>query len=251
MNILLVDDEQHCRENLTFLLNQYCSHITEIRTADSVENARSVMRTYMPDILFLDIQMPEKDGFHLLSEIDTENLAIIFVTAHDEYAIKAIKCGPTAYLLKPVDIEELKLAYASALKQLSEKQQLQNSYKDALKILATSLENRKTSNRICLSHSSKLEIVHLDEVVLLSSDNYYTTFFLNNGEKIVVSKTLKTYEDVLGDQFIRVHRSHIVNLDHTRDFSFNDGCITLSNGEKIPVSRRKTADVINRLKWIS
>lgn len=251
MNILIVDDEQHCCQNLTFLLEKYCFGISTIKTANSVREAKSLFVNYKPDILFLDIQMPQQDGFHLLNEIDTENLSIVFVTAHDEYAIKAIKCGPTAYLLKPLDIEELKDAFEIATQQLQKKLQSNRLYKEALTALTSALETKKESTKICLSHASKLEIVHLNEVVALSSDNYYTTFFLACGRKIVMSKTLKTYENLLGEKFIRVHRSHIINIDHAQAFTFEDNTISLSNGLVIPVSRRKAQEVINQLKWIS
>ncbi|MBO6515726.1 MAG: response regulator transcription factor [Bacteroidia bacterium] len=251
MKALLVDDEQHCRENLSILLNRHCPEIKEIRTADSVDNAVIEIKEANPDILFLDISMPEKDGFHLLNLVDTSDMCIVFVTAHDEYALRAIKCGPTAYILKPVDIDELVEAVALVVKQQKAKYNTLGTYQEAIKNLTRTLEQRSTPDRICLSHASKLQIVRLEDIVLLSSDSYYTTFYMSDKSKIVMSKTLKYYQEALTDRFIRVHRSHLVNSNHVEEFHYEMSELSLSSGIRIPVSRRKVNEVVERLKTLA
>ncbi len=248
MKALLVDDEQHCRENLSILLDRHCPEIREIQTADSVNTAVDTISEYQPDVLFLDISMPEKDGFHLLNLIDTSELCIVFVTAHDEFALRAIKCGPTAYILKPINIEELVEAVSQVVKQRSNKHNTVTTYNEAIENLTDSLEHRRSPDRICLSHTSKLQIVKLDSIVLLSSDSYYTSFHIKDGSKIVMSKTLKYYEEVLGDQFIRVHRSHLVHIACIEEFIYEDSVLIMSNGNRVPVSRRRVHEVVDRLK---
>ena len=250
MKILIVDDEQHCRENLSVLIEKQFPEIKQIELANSTDSAYLILQNYKPDVLFLDIEMPEKDGFHLLNMIDTSNLSVIFVTAHDEYALRSIKCGPTGYLLKPIDVEELIFAVNQSISQLSSKINAQLSYKTAINELTKSLEEKKSFDKICLSHASKLQIVNLTDIVFLSSDSYYTTFHLTNNTKIVMAKTLKFYSQALGDEFIRVHRSYLVNIIHIDTLIYDEGIITLTNGERLKVSRRKSNAVSQRLKQI-
>ena len=250
MKALVVDDELNCRENLTFLINKYCDPITEVKVASSVDEALHVLKDYTPQILFLDVQMPRKDGFTLLKEIDTSNLSVVFTTAHDEFAIKAIKCGPTAYLLKPIDIDELKQAVDDSAELIKKISNNRDNYNEAINDLTHDLENHTTPTKLCLTHSSKLQIIEIKDIIYLVSDSCYTTFHLSDKSKVVMSKTLKTYEDILGDNFIRIHRSFLVNLDFAKEFNFEDGKLKLSNGHKLEVSRRKSNQVVQKLKML-
>ncbi len=114
MKALIVDDEQHARENLRFILGRHCPEVTELHEANSVDKASDMLDHIEPDVIFLDISMPEKDGFHLLASLDTVKVPVIFVTAHDEFALKAVQCGPTGYILKPINAEKLKEAVKRA-----------------------------------------------------------------------------------------------------------------------------------------
>jgi two-component system LytT family response regulator len=248
MKALLVDDEQHGRENLKILLQRHCPEVNQIETAVSVDSAVERLKNYSPDILFLDVQMPGKDGFHLLNEVDTSDMSIIFVTAHDEYALRAIKCGPTAYILKPIDVDDLKEAVGLAVEQRSTRYQSQPNYKNAIQQLTSSLNDGKSPDKICLSHTSKLQIINISDIVLVSSDSYYSIFHLKDKKKIVISKTLKYYEEILGSDFLRVHRSHLVNINCIQEFLYENSTVTLNNNMKVPVSRRKINDVVERLK---
>ena len=251
MKALLVDDEQHGRENLKILLSRHCPEVSQIETAFSVDSAVDGLKTYKPDILFLDVQMPGKDGFHLLNEVDTSEMSVIFVTAHDEYALRAIKCGPTAYILKPIDIDDLQEAVSLAVEQRAAKYQRQPDYKNAIQQLTTSLHDGKSPDKICLSHTSKLQIINISDIVLVSSDSYYSIFHLKDKKKIVISKTLKYYEEILGSSFLRVHRSHLVNINCIEEFVYENSSVTLNNEMRIPVSRRKINEVVERLKTMA
>lgn len=251
MKALIVDDELHCRENLSILLKRKCECIDEIQLAESVNKAIDVLKRYEPNIVFLDIRMPDKDGFQLLRYIDNSKVCIVFVTAHDEYALRSIKCGPTAYLLKPIDTQELVEAVDQVKRQLEVKQNSILEYNMALSHLTENLAQHRTPEKLCLSHSKTLQIVNLSDIVCLSSDSYYTTFYLFDGQKIVMSKTLKFYQDILGDQFIRIHRSHLINIDHIKTFKYETGMINMTGDIRLNVSRRKVNEVVQRLKQIS
>lgn len=248
MKTLIIDDEIHCTKNLSFLLRNRFEKIEDIKTANSAIEAEIILDDYKPDILFLDIEMPEKNGFQFLKTIDTSEMAIIFVTAHDKYALQAIKCGPTGYVLKPIDRNELAYAFKQAIVQLNLKINATSEYKIALANLTDSLENKEPIDTICLSHSSKLEIIELKTIILLSSDSCYTTFHLENNHNIVMSKTLKFYQTILGCQFIRVHRSYLINPIHIKAFKYEESEILMKNNYGIKVSRRKSNEVTRRLK---
>jgi len=248
MKALIIDDEEHCRENLAVLLERKCPEITETEPASSVLEAFDKIKLSKPEILFLDIEMPEKNGFELLKMIDLSHHQIIFVTAYDHYALKAIQFSPAAYLLKPIDIDKLTAAVEKTIEQIRSKLTIQDEYKKAMLHLAHLVAEKSPPDRICLADTSKLQMVKLDDIVLLSSDNYYTTFYLSDGSKKVISKTLKTYQNMLGSQFIRPHRSYLVNKLHIVEYSFKNNVITLSNKMTVPVSRRKVAEIIEYLK---
>ncbi len=251
MKALIVDDEMHCRKNLSILLNEHCQQITEIRTAGSVDEAYREFDSFKPDLLFLDIQMPEKDGFDLLAKIDPSFFSLIFVTAHDEYALQAIRSGPVAYLLKPIDIDELKEAVDLAEEQLVNKFQHQIVYTETLRELRQAYKKRRPPDKICLAHQTKLQIVNVCDIVLLVSQGFYTIISMVNGEEIVMAKTLKTYEDIFGEQFIRVHRSSLVNKDYIVEYDFENNDLLVSSGQRVRVSRRKAHQVVEFLRSIS
>lgn len=251
MKALIVDDELNCRENLHFLVTNYCSEINEIEMATSVDEAKPIFESFKPDILFLDIQMPEKDGFHLLKLVDTTAVSVIFTTAHDQFAIKAIKCGPTAYLLKPIDIAELKQAVLDSINMLEAIKENSRIYQKALSNLIQDFDSTNDPKRICLAHSSKLQVVNIYDIIYLESDGHYTIFHFSNGTKSVLSKTMKYYEGIIGKNFIRVHRTYLVNLDYIKEYNFDELRIKLLSGKLIDVSRRKSKFVADAIRTIN
>jgi len=248
MKALIVDDEIHCRQNLKHLLLNYCPEITETHEAENVDQAIEIFEKSTPDILFLDVQMPERDGFDLINSVNTSNTSVVFVTAHDKYAIQAIRSGPVAYLLKPLDQKELVEAVQIASKQLELKVINSSNYSNAMIELEEILRNNRKPDKICLTHSKGLDIIEHKNITHVESDNYYSTFHLMCNTKIMMSKTLKHYEEILGEDFVRVHRSFLVNLRHISKLIFDDCQVILSNRVSIPVSRRRVSQVANRLK---
>ncbi len=186
--------------------------------------------------------MPDGSGFRMLEEVDIINFEIIFTTAFDQFAIKAIKYSALDYLLKPIDAEELVRAVKKVEQKISHTQVNQN-----IQVLLDNIKSREAEpHKIVLSTSEKIHIIETDQILRCESDNYYTNFFLSDGKKILVSKTLKENEELLSDHnFIRPHKSHLVNVKYIKGFLRSDGgYIEMIDGSRIPVSRRKREKII-------
>jgi two-component system LytT family response regulator len=192
--------------------------------------------------------MPDGSGFRMLEELDEINFEIIFTTAFDQFAIKAIKYSALDYLLKPIDPDEL----VNAVKKVEQK--LQNhKVSDNIQVLLENIKSKdKDPHKIVLSTSEKIHIIETDHILRCESDNYYTHFFLTDGRNILVSKTLKENEELLSDHnFIRPHKSHLVNVKYIKGFLKNDGgYIEMTDGSRIPVSRRKREKIIEIITHI-
>lgn len=232
---ILIDDEIFNLENLQTLLEKHCPQVTITATAQNIDDALDAVVKHSPNLLFLDIQMGNKTGFDLLKQLPTRNFEVIFITAFDQYGIQAVKFAALDYLLKPIDIEELILAVNKAENKLST--QVQTSQLD---FLLQQLKKPETKvNKIALQMQSEIRYVTLSEIIRCEADNTYTHFFLSNGEKILVSKPLKEYADLLRPNgFLRCHQSHLVNPDYVKSLLKEDGgVLLLLSGEKIPISK--------------
>lgn len=239
---IIVEDEKHSRETLRGMLQRYCKNVEIIAEAGSYREGLQVIRTHDPDVVFLDIQMPDGSGFKLLEDLDEIKFEIIFTTAFDQFAIKAIKYSALDYLLKPIDPEELVNALKKVESKISKQEVNQN-----IQVLLENIKSREADpHKIVLSTSEKIHIIETDQIIRCESDNYYTNFFLLDGKKILVSKTLKENEEMLGGyNFIRPHKSHLVNVKYIKGFLRNDGgYIEMNDGSQIPVSRRKREKII-------
>jgi len=245
---VIVEDEKKSREALNALIERYCSNVIVVAEADGVKSGIIAINDFSPDVIFLDIQMPDGSGFRLLEEIGEIKFEIIFVTAFDQYAIRAIKYSALDYLLKPVIPEDL----IKALEKVRKKKTASQINKN----IKTLLENIRTSgskpHKIVLSTSEKIHIVEIDNIIRCESDNYYTRFIFTEGNPVLVSKTLKEHEELLADHnFIRPHKSHLVNIKYIKSFIKHDGgYIVMTDGSIVPVSRRKrerVVEIINNL----
>lgn len=235
MKAILIDDEISNLENLRTLLEKHCPQVSILATAQNVNDAVSVIEKHAPDLVFLDIQMGEQTGFDVLSLLPNRNFEVIFVTAYDQYGIQAVKFAALDYLLKPIDIDELVNAVNKADQKLTT--QTQNSQ---IEFLLQQLKKPETSaSKIALQMQSETRYVALSEIIRCEADNTYTFFFLTNDEKILVSKSLKEYADLLQPNgFLRTHQSHLVNPAFVKSWLKEDGGILLlTSGEKIPVSK--------------
>ncbi|MCD4724334.1 MAG: LytTR family DNA-binding domain-containing protein, partial [Bacteroidales bacterium] len=239
---IIVEDEIRSRDTLLGLLSRYCKNVEIIAEADSYRSGLAAIREQHPDVVFLDIQMPDGSGFKLLEELDEIKFEIIFTTAFDQFAIKAIKYSALDYLLKPIDPEEL----VSALKKVENKIS-KIGVNENIQVLLDNIKSHDANpHKIVLSTFEKIHIIETDNILRCESDNYYTNFFLTDGKQILISKTLKENEAMLGEHnFIRPHKSHLVNVKYIKGFLKNDGgYIEMTDGTHIPVSRRKREKII-------
>ncbi|MBC8172488.1 MAG: response regulator transcription factor [Chitinophagales bacterium] len=236
---LLIDDEEPGRKNLSILLDKYCPEITVIGEAGNAGEAKQKILSLSPEILFLDINMPEVDGFDLLDSFTQKNFAVIFVTAHAEYGIKALRAGVTDYILKPIVIKELQQAVKKTVEHLQQK--------------LTASSPALFPDRIQLSHTNGFAILELKGIIRLEADDNYTRVFTADGKTYCVSKPLKQFEESLPeDIFFRLHRSYIINLYHVKEYLKEDGgLVVMEDGAKIIIPRSRYTDFMDALKKLS
>lgn len=235
MRVILVDDEVANLENLGILLSKNCPEVKVVAVANTIEDAFTKVNLHNPDLLFLDIQMGKTTGFDLLNLLDERPFEVIFVTAYDNYGIQAVKFAALDYLLKPVDPAELSLAVSKAEERI--KSRING---EQLNFLLNQIKRTEpNAPKIALPQQNEIRYVSVDEIVRCTADNTYTFFNLSSGEKILISKPLKEYSDLLKPQgFVRVHQSHLVNPKFVKSWLKEDGGTLLMNdGNKIPVSK--------------
>lgn len=241
---IIIDDEERARTTLSSLLKDYCKNVEIIESCSNVPEGVLSINKLRPQLVFLDIEMPEYNGFELLSFFREVDFEIIFVTAYNEYALKAFEVSAIDYVLKPVDIDKLKSAVEKAEKKLSGFDM--HARLDVLK------ESFKTEqfNKIALPVSEGLLFVDTSDIVYLEADGAYTEVWLRNGSKIVVSKKIKFFEDVLYKRpnFFRSHRSYIVNINFIKKYNKSDNALTLDNGKTVIISRDRKSEFENQLK---
>ena len=239
MKALIVEDKAHIRKALIHLLASFNNEITIVGECESVKDAVVVTNACKPDLIFLDINLTDGTGFKFLEQTEHLNFKVIFITAYEEYALKALKIGAVDYLLKPVDIEELKEALNKVAK-LSITTQ-----KEQIKTVKKVFYNE--DDTLILSLQDSYQIIDLKELMYCESDKGYTTFYLSNGKKHLASKSLKEFENQLTqNSFTRPHQSFLVNLKFIEKYD-KSGAIHLKNGIKIPVSSRKKENFLTYL----
>lgn len=242
---LIIDDEQHNIENLQGLLREYCPAVQVVATAMAVDEAVQSVRAFNPDLLLLDIHMPGKNGFEVLKELPDQTFEVIFVTAFDQYAIQAIKFSAIDYLLKPVDIDELKTAIAKVEAKIGNRPNPQVA--NLLEMLRN--QGMREEHRLALSSMKETRFVRPADIIRCESSNAYTSFFLATGELIVVSRPIFEYSELLADYgFIRCHQSHLVNRAYVKSLLKEDGgYLLLEDDSRIPISRNKKESVMHSL----
>jgi len=246
---LVVDDESNCRENLQMLLEEFCPEVTVIGLAQNGQEAREIIENESPDIVFLDIMMPGEDGFKLLKTLDNRNFALVFTTAHNEYALRAIKESAVDYLEKPININELKEAVQRAISRLGNRE-AKASAGGNIEHMLRELANHHSVEKTAIPTRDGLAIVKNNEIIHLEADESYTTIYLTEGRKYLSSKTIKVYEDHLNpNMFFRTHKSHIINMaHHLKEFSRSDGNVAImSNNAAVPISRRKLTPFLEKI----
>lgn len=233
MKAIVVDDEKKSRSTLISSINKYAPDIDIIGDAASVVEALKKIKDLQPDLLFLDVQLPDGSGFDILELMPNLNFKIIFVSAYDKYAIDAFKFSAIDYLLKPVEPDLLVRAIEK-----SKKENKLQSMEGKLNVL---LSNRKNIEKIALPSANGLELVKVNEIVYCQADSNYTTFYLLDGQKILVSRSLKEYDEILSPQgFFRIHQSFLIKLSYVKKYIKGEGgTVILENGKELDVSRRR------------
>ncbi|MES2330490.1 MAG: LytTR family DNA-binding domain-containing protein [Bacteroidota bacterium] len=244
---VIIDDEQNNIDNLEILLEQYCPQLTIVATALNATDGEAIILEHHPDIVFLDIQMPGKNGFALLQSLRTHSFELIFVTAFDQYGIQAVKFSALDYLLKPIDVEELKTAVHKAIYRSTEKKQ-NKKLENLLQVLEH--QQQKDLHRIALTSAKETRFIRTQDIIRCESSNNYTTFFLFGREKIMTSKPIFEYEEILVNYgFIRCHQSHLVNKKHIKSWVKEDGgFLLLDDNTQVPISRQKKEYVKGELE---
>ncbi|MCW3463553.1 LytR/AlgR family response regulator transcription factor [Chitinophaga nivalis] len=244
---IIVDDEQHCIDALQTMLLKKCPGVNVIGSAKSVREAKELIDELQPDLVFLDVEMPYQNGFELLKLFDKVFFEVIFTTAYEQYALKAIKFNALDYLLKPFSVKELQ----DALEKCREKH-LQRQKDNSVSPLDVFMQNMKTlqqtHKKIALPTINGLVFMPVQNIVRCESTGNYTKIFFTDKKNLMVSRPLKEFEELLTDvDFFRVHNSHLINLQQMQSYIQGEGGFALmSDGTQVEVSRRRKADFLKR-----
>lgn len=245
---LIIDDESKSRKSLLQKVKDYCPEIEVVGEASNGEEGLAVIRQFHPDLLFLDIEMPKMNGLQMLEQLSGFKGAIIFTTAYNEYAIRAFKYSAFDYLLKPIDIHELKNTIERLSIKLNASKKAENpNASDQLSLLMEQLKSGpELPRKIAIHTQEAMHFFELDEITRLEANSNYTFLHFVNGTKMLASKTLKEFEELLPPkQFFRVHHSSIINLKYVRKYLKSDGgCIEMTDGTIVDISRRKKDDFL-------
>lgn len=241
---IIVDDELRARNGLKKLIENYCEDAVVVDMADSVANARIAIAEHAPDLVFLDIDMPGGDGFDLLEQLDDIPFEVIFATAYDQFALKAIKFSALDYLLKPIDLEEL----IAAVNKVHKKKGTAPD-KERYQSLKANIA-QKNLERIALPAADGLTFVNIKDIIRLQSDGSYTIFHTTGNKNIMVTKSLGEYEEILEENgFFRTHHSHIININRVEKYvRGRGGYVVMDDGSSVDVSARRKDEFLALLK---
>ena len=254
LRALIVDDEDLARENLRMLLTDFCPEIEVVGDAGNINAARLMIEDLDPDVVFLDIRMPSgAEGFELLESFKDPKFMVVFVTAFKDYAIRAFNANAVHYVLKPVDIDDLKTSVEKLVeskKQFEENPLSHDSYNEILRHVTESLKNNKPVNRITISHTKGLKIVEDNDIVYLEASGNCTTLYFSDGTRYLDTRTLKIYENLLNqEKFFRVHKSYIVNMTYLQEYLSEDGHFAvLKGGKRLPIARNRLSTFLTTVK---
>ena len=234
---VVIEDEEHSRKLLMAMLQEHCRAITVVTSADSVRTGLLAIAEQKPQLVFLDIELQSESSFEILERLPEINFELVFTTAFDHYALKAIKFCAIDYLLKPIDLNELRMAVAKVEKRVDREYFNRN-----LEVLLNNLKSGSQNNhRIALSTLEGLLFVNVSDIIYCESSGPYTSFIFKQGGKIVTSKHLKDYEELLnGYEFFRIHKSYLVNLQEIQRYIRGEGGqLIMTNGAALPVSKQR------------
>lgn len=243
LKAIIVDDEPKARENLQLLLQDFVEGVQVVALCQNIAEAAQAIQQHSPEVVFLDIQLQRETGFDLFAKVMEVNFEVIFTTAYTEYAIKAFKFSAIDYLLKPIDIEELRRAVSKVARRVN------NNMTSRLTHLLQNLKNGSSENsKIALPTLEGLVFVNVKEILYCEASSNYTTIFTNDG-KYVVSKTLKEYDELLSEHnFFRIHNSYLININSIKKYVRGEGgYVVLNNNTSLDVSKRKKDAFLNKI----
>jgi two-component system LytT family response regulator len=242
---IIIDDELKGRSALSQKLKDYCPQVEVLAEAENGADGIKLIEKHHPKMVFLDIQMPHMNGFEMLQHVQPQQFHLIFTTAYDQYAIKAIKYAAFDYLLKPIDIEELQTAVQKA-----EKQDARNSTGERLETLMQTLSGKNQLQKIAIPTMEGLLFFNLADIIYLQAESNYTTIHFKDHPKLIASRTLGDFEELLPtDIFYRPHNSYLINLNYIKRYIKGDGGqIEMQNGDYVDVSRRKKEEFIKLMR---
>jgi two-component system, LytTR family, response regulator len=240
---VIVDDEWDSVQLLQLQLAQHCPQVSVIGTFTSSVKALQELEVLQPELLFLDIEMPVTTGFELLEKTAHLHFNIVFITAYNQYAIKAFRFNALDYLLKPIDADDLVQAVAKAEKQAkptaTQLSQLQKHLRG------------EPITKIAIPGQTGVTFIDLNDIVFAEASNNYSKIILTDRRQFVISKTLKDVQEVLEEgHFLRVHRQYIINLNHVKSLNRNEGILTMDNGDHIPIARAQKERLVERYRWL-
>ncbi len=240
---ILVDDEIKALHSLTWELTNFSDEITVGASFTDPIEALHYLESHTPDCLFLDIEMPSMDGFQFIQKMTNKNFPVVITTAYNQYALKALKNEAIDYLLKPIDSDDL---HETIIK--IKKHNAKNFSADRLERILLNFNANLLNKRITINTDGKLLFLEADEILYAESDGNYSTLYLVDGQKILLTKKLKEVNEILpADTFFRIHNSYIINLNKIKEFLKTDGYVVLKSNHKIPVSRQKKSDFLDLL----
>jgi len=248
LRAILIDDEPNNLDNLEQLLTTYCPELAICGRAMNADEGKVLILSQHPQLVFLDVQMPGKSGLEMLKELNRQDFEVIFVTAFEKFAIEALRFSALDYLLKPISIKELQNAVAKAV----QKHEQQDKNRNLENLVAYLMQqNQREQHRIALSSQKETRFVKPQEIIRCESSNNYTTVYLTDGGKLLVSKGIYEFEEMLKEYgFIRCHQSHLVNSTQVKSWVKTDGeSLLLYNGDLVPVSKNKRAEIKNKLSF--
>lgn len=238
----IIDDEEEGRNTVYNILTQYCNFVNVVGQADGVNKGKELILSTQPELVFLDIQMADGTGFDLLEQLPKVEFRVIFVTAFDQYALKAIKYSALDYILKPIDPQQL-------IDAVNKFKVLEGNFHIMAEQIKTLFGFKSGFEKIALPTSEGLRFVKVDNIIRCQSDNNYTSFILKTGERILVTKTLKEFEETLsGSNFVRIHQSHLINLNYVERYIKGEGgSVIMSDGSEVEVSRRRKENFLDKM----
>jgi len=247
LKAIIIDDEPDCVKLLALQLKMYCPQVLVVAECTESETGYTKIKELLPDIVFMDIEMPVMNGFQLLEKIGAIKFSLVFVTAYDQFAVKAFRFSALDYLLKPIDGKDLKAAVEKAEQRLYPQAQ-------QLSLLKEQMHGgiKNLPDKIALPYQNGVIFAEIKNVIYCESDNNYTRFYTEDGKKYVVAKTLGDIQEILEERnFLRIHRQYLINLSHIKKYVRGEGnYVIMSNDQSVPVARNQKERLIEKFGWL-